>query len=164
MDNIQSNRFRPKGMAFCGLLLCAAALTAVANTNYDSDSLSGNIHEQCTDFTVAKTTTDITVSAECNKEGETAGSVASTRNETSFGLAADVVWVANEETMDFQWDATVTDENNIANVCELTMTPFIYSSTKVTLRMLCDVNDLTTIADLDLTELEANKSGELVRA
>ena len=118
--------------AFSVLLLLGAATQSVhANSEYDSSSLNGNLQHQCTSFNAALNPgTSLTISAECNKQG----SVATTRQATSFDLSDDVVW--NWQTEAFIWDATPNAHNNITLQCTV-VRGFAYSATNVKLQLGC---------------------------
>ena len=120
------------------VLLGVAAQPANANSEYDSSSLDGNLQNQCTAFSATISSgTSLVVSAECNKEGSSQGSVAATRQATSFDLSDDVVW--NTTTQAFSWDATVDDNNNVTEKCT-SVRGFSYSSADVTLQLTCTVD------------------------
>ena len=121
--------------AFSVLLLLGAATQSVhANSEYDSSSLNGNLQYQCTSFNAALNPgTSLTISAECNKQGSM-GSVAATRQATSYDLSDDVVW--NTQTEAFIWDATPNAHNNITVQCTV-VGGFAYSATNVKLQLGC---------------------------
>ena len=148
------------------VLLGVAAQPANANTQYDSSSLDGNLQSQCTAFSATiDFGTSLVVSAECNKEGSSPGSVAASRQATSFDLSGDVVW--NTTTQAFAWDATVNDDNNITEKCTA-VRGFSYSSADVTLQLTCTVDSTSgggdASADLGLNgKLTVGTDGELER-
>lgn len=161
---------RPVAASSCGLLLVVAALTAAANSQYDSTSLNGNLQNQCTNFTAAVVLdTSFTISAECNKEGTTSGSVAASRNSTSFDLAGDVRW--NLRTHALTWDTALTAwVNDIADDCNLDgATPFTYSASDVTLALSCNIettDGTPRVQNVSLTlngHLQAGTDGNLSR-
>ena len=153
--------------AVCALFLGLAA--QAAESPYDSTSLNNNLHNQCTSFSVTLVnSTNATLGAECNKEGDTPGSVSSTRNSTTIDLRDEVVWSTTDE--EFTWDGTLDDDTDISRKCSLRGTGVTVSSTDVTLNFRCLVDSTRTTqnppanADLPLNaELKANNSGELGR-
>ena len=148
------------------VLLGIAAQPASANSEYDSSSLDGNLQNQCTAFSATITSgTSLVVSAECNKEGSSPGSVAATRQATSIDLSDDVVW--NTGTQEFTWDATVNDDNNITEKCT-SVRGFGYSSADVTLQLTCTVDSTSggggANSDLGLNgKLTVGTDGDLER-
>ena len=153
--------------AVCALFLGLGA--QAAESPYDSTSLNGNLQNQCTSFTLTRVArTSLTVSAECNKQGDTVGSVASTLNSTSMDLRSEVVWSTSDE--EFTWDGTLnTEENDVSDKCDVRGSGVTVSSTDVTVNLTCAGDaDLATPdpvnADLPLNgKLEASTSGELGR-
>ena len=148
-------------------LLGVATQSAHANTEYDGSSLDGNLQHQCTGFSATRVAgTSLTVSAQCNKEGDTPGSVAAAQQTTSFDLSGEVVW--NTQTQAFTWDGAPNDNNNITEKCK-TVLGFGYSATDVTLQLTCTVasNDgsvQSVNADLALnSKLTVGTDGNLAR-
>ncbi len=168
MSNLEFDRAGLARAAFCVLLLLGlAAQPAAANSEYDTTSLNGNLQNQCTNFSASTGAgSSLTVSAECNRQGATEGSVAATRQSTSLDLASEVVW--NTATRAFTWDSTPNDNNNIADKCS-TVRGFSYSSTDVTLQLTCTVASTdgsvqTVNADLPLNgKLTVGADGNLTR-
>ena len=133
--NIHQLGFSGAGFFSILFLVGMATQSAHANSEYDSTSLNGNLQHQCTSFSAALNAgNSLTVSAECNK-GDGSGSVAATRQSTSFDLSGDVVW--NSQTQAFVWDATPNSFNNITLHCT-GVRGFAYSTTNVTLQLTCN--------------------------
>lgn len=145
MSNLEFNRANhAAGATFCVLLLLLGltAQPAAANSEYNSASLNGNLQNQCTAFSATRVQgSSLTVSAECNKQGDTAGSVAAARRSTSLNLRGEVDW--NSTTQTFEWDPTSSaDTSDISAKC-VAVRGFSYSSTDVTLQLTCTVIDAT---------------------
>ncbi|MCY3931526.1 MAG: hypothetical protein OXH70_07400 [Acidobacteria bacterium] len=152
MSNLEFNRASRAGAVF-GVLLLAGLTTQPAAAQYDGTSLDGNLHHQCTNFS-ARTVggSSLTVSAECNKQGDREGSVAPARQSTSLELASEVFW--DTATHAFTWDSASSEDSNIADKCP-TVRGFGVSSTDVTLQLTCaiastDGTPRTVNADLPL--------------
>lgn len=143
-----------------------AAVTANANSQYDGSSLDGNLQTQCTGFSATiNAGTSLVVSAECNKEGATPGSVAASRQTTSFDLSDHVVW--NTTTQAFAWDAAQDDNNDITSKCTA-VRGFSYSSSDVALQLTCTVDSTSGggSANVDLAlngQLTVGTDGDLAR-
>lgn len=146
----------------CGFLFCVAALAAYAG--YDSESLNGNLQNQCKNFAAAVAKgTSFTVSAECNEDGEQG------LNSTKFDLSGDVRWDTNNHTL--SWDTALSDSvTDIADKCmPRGASPFTVSATDVTLALSCSISvtdgtPRTANASLALnTNLQAGTDGELSR-
>ncbi len=155
-------------LAACGvMLLLTAAQSVHANPHYDSSSLNGNLQHQCTSFNATLVSgTSLTVSTECNKEGEVQGEVQPQRQSSSFDLAGEVVW--NTQTEAFTWDAATDDNNDITVKCTA-VRGFSYSATDVTLQLTCtgtstDGSVKTVNADLALnSNINAGITGRIGR-
>ena len=78
--------------------------------------------------------TSLTVSAECNAEGEVQGEVQHVRRSNSFDISGEVVW--NTETEAFTWDATTDDNNDITVKCTA-VRGYSISASDVTLQLTC---------------------------
>ena len=133
-----NRKLDPRGyaMAACSVvLLLGAAQSAHANPHYDSSSLNGNLQHQCTAFNATLVSgTSLTVSAECNAEGEVQGEVQHVRRSNSFDISGEVVW--NTETEAFTWDATTDDNNDITVKCTA-VRGYSISASDVTLQLTC---------------------------
>ena len=129
---------RRVGAAICGVVLCVASLAAVAS--YDSTSLNGNLQNQCTNFAATLVMdASFTVSAECNKEGGTTGTVAATLNSATFDLSGNVAWDTVNQTL--SWDATLSSTvQDIAAKCRPeSASPFTATASDVALSLTCAV-------------------------
>lgn len=166
MRNIETNRFRYASAAL-SVLLCLTAQAANANSEYDSESLNGNLQHQCTQFSASLDFgNSLTVSAQCNKEEGNSGTAAASRQNTSFDLAEHVVWYTGQQR--FAWNATRTDDNDITAKCT-SVGGFSFSTTDVTLHLTCSIESTsgtpqTTNAGLPLNGgLTVGSNGELAR-
>ena len=133
-----NRKLDPRGYAVAAcsvVLLLGAAQSAHANPHYDSSSLNGNLQHQCTAFNATLVSgTSLTVSAECNAEGEVQGEVQHVRRSNSFDISGEVVW--NTETEAFTWDATTDDNNDITVKCTA-VRGYSISASDVTLQLTC---------------------------
>ena len=153
-----NRKLDPRGyaMAACSVvLLLGTAQSAHANPHYDSSSLNGNLQHQCTSFNATLVSgTSLTVSAECNAEGEVQGEVQHVRRSTSIDISGEVVW--NTETEAFTWDATTDDNNDITVKCTA-VRGYSISASDVTLELTCtgtstDGSVTSVNADLPLND------------
>ena len=168
MSNLEFNQAGHARAVFGVLLLLGLAVQpAAANSEYDSTSLNGNLQHQCTNFSATIVAgSSLAVSAECNREGSTPGSVDATRQSTSLDLSSEVVW--NTATHAFMWDAASTDNNDITSKC-MTVRGFSHNSTDVTLQLTCAVESTdgsvrTANADLPLNgNVTVGADGNLTR-
>ncbi len=127
---------------FYGSLFCAAALTAAAD--YDSTDKSGNLQDECKEFSaVVVRDTSFTVSAVCNDKGTTGWELYlsafwGTRS-TSFDLSGDVSWDTSEQKL--AWDATLAGSvQDITATCRpANAAPFTVSASDVTLALTCSI-------------------------
>lgn len=167
MSNLDFDRTSHARAAFGVLLLLGlTAQPAAASSEYDSTSLNGNLHHQCTNFSATIVGgSSLAVSAECNMQGDTEGSVAATRQSTSLDLSSEVVW--NTTTQAFTWDSTQNDNNEVSAKC--TVRGFSITSTDVTLQLTCAVASTdgsvqTVNADLPLnSNVTVGNDGVLTR-
>lgn len=141
MRNTEFNRSGHARAALGVLLLLgltAQPAAAQSNSQYDSASLNGNLQDQCKNFSAAVVRgTSHKVSAECNKEGDTTGSVAASLQSTALDLRDEVVWNTTDQT--FTWDGTRDDNNDLSDKCP-TVRGFSFSATDVTLQLTCTVD------------------------
>ena len=78
---------------------------------YDSSSMNGNLHNQCTDFdATAVSGTELTISAECNAAGGSAV------RATTFDLSGDIVWDTDDAV--YTWDGQVNAAENVHDIAE----------------------------------------------
>ena len=136
MRNLKIGRSGYGGAFAVLLLLGVSAQPANANSHYDSNSLNGNLQNQCTSFNGVINNTGFTVSAECNKATVTE-SVDATRQETSIDLSDDVVW--NTTSQEFSWDVTRDKNNDVTQKCTAVL-GFEYSSSDVTINLTCTID------------------------
>lgn len=123
----------------CGLLFCVLAMSA-ANSNFDPQSLSGNLQEQCTNFSAAVVEdTSFTISAMCNEQANTRAGPINIWAFPKFDLSGDVRWDVVNHTL--SWDTTVSNTNqDISAKCKPKSTsPFTVSTTDVTLSLSCSI-------------------------
>ncbi len=135
MRNVSPVRGRRAGAVICGFVLCAA-LPAAAD--YDSTDVSGNLQDQCKEFSAAVVKdTSFTVSATCNDK---AGGTRSTK----FDLSGDVSWDTSNHVL--AWDATLAGSvQDIAAKCKpKSSDPFTTSSSDVTLALTCSIQTYGT--------------------
>lgn len=166
MRNTEFNPASHARAAFAVLLLLG--LTALpAAAQYDSTSLSGNLQEQCKNFSAtAVGGTSHTLSADCNQEDDTPGSVAASLRSTTLDLRNEVVWDTTNQA--FTWDGTRDDNNDISDKCR-TVRGINVTSSDVTLQLTCTVDSTdgsvqTVNADLPLNgKIEAGDDGALAR-
>lgn len=127
---------RRSGATICGFLFCLSAFPAAAD--YDSSSLNSNLQDQCKEFaaTVSPGVSFI-VSADCNKEGNTSGTVAASLNSARFDLSGHVRWETDTQVL--TWDTAAAGSNqDIADKCRpKSASPFTVSASNVTLALSC---------------------------
>ena len=168
MKNANPDRGARATATICGFLFCVATLTVAAS--YDSTSLDGNLQNQCTNFAAAVVAdTSFTVSAECNREGDSPGVVAASLNSATFDLSGNVSWDTSNQTL--SWDSSLSGTvQDIAAKCNpASASPFTTSASDVTLALTCailvtDGVPRTANASLALNgNLQVGKDGNLSR-